>query len=307
MNPAGRIAGAQMPSGPVQKGDVLELIGQIDRLPTPPVVFSQINRVLTNPQASAYDVAKILAEDPATSARVLRMANSAYYGLSQPVVSVRQAVVILGMEAIRSLVLSSSVMEAFKDAAPDDEYQESFWRHSLATASAARVLHGFKLSDQVMRGGEEGFSAGLLHDIGKMVLVWQLPEMYARVTSHHDFGIVDDQHVEREVMGVTHGEIGGYLAGRWNLPESLCQAISHHHDLDVPDGGSCRLAKVVHVADYLAHWTLDPRPGSQKVLPIMDWDVAAEFGVHEDSLADVGSMVMAEFGRSEIFLEMLKR
>ncbi|GAB4318440.1 MAG: hypothetical protein Kow0074_07640 [Candidatus Zixiibacteriota bacterium] len=296
-----------MPAGPVQKGDVLELIGQIDRLPTPPVVFSQINRVLTNPQASAYDVAKIIAEDPATSARVLRMANSAYYGLSQPVVSVRQAVVILGMEAIRSLVLSSSVMEAFKGAAPDDEYQENFWRHSLATASAARVLHGFKLSDQVMRGGEEGFSAGLLHDIGKMVLVWQLPELYARVTSHPDFGVVDDQHVEREVMGVTHGEIGGYLAGRWNLPESLCLAITHHHDLDASTGGNCRLAKVVHVADYLAHWTLDPRPESQKVLPIMDWDVAAEFGVHEDSLTDVGSLVMAEFGRSEIFLEMLRR
>ena len=110
----------------VQSGDVLEIIGQIERLPTPPVVFSQINRVLTNPQASAYDLARIIAEDPATSARVLRMANSAYYGLDQPVVSVRQAVVILGMEAIRSVVLSSAMMEAFGGIGADDEYQENF-------------------------------------------------------------------------------------------------------------------------------------------------------------------------------------
>ena len=262
---------------------------------------------MANPNASAYDVAKIIAEDPATSARVLRMANSAYYALPQPVVSVRQAVVILGMEAIRSVVLSSAVMDAFSGAKSDPEFQNNFWRHSLATASAARVLHGFKMSDHVIRGGEEGFSAGLLHDIGKMLLVWQLPEVFEAVRTHPEYGQTDDCRVEDAVLGVTHAEIGGYLATRWNLPTTLQSAIAHHHDLEMGEGDECRLAKVVHVADYLAHVTIDPMPNHKRILPELRWDVAGEFGVSEENVADVSGLVRAEFGRSETFLEMMRK
>jgi HD-like signal output (HDOD) protein len=287
--------------------DIQAVIGNVDHLPTPPVVFSQINRVLSNPNASVYDVAKIIAEDAGMSARVLRMANSAYYGLPQPVSSVRQAVVILGLEAVRSLVLSAAVLDTFSGYDANPEFQDRFWRHSLATGSAARVLYGSQFSDQAIRNREEGFSAGLLHDIGKLIMVCHLPSIQAQAATHPLFRIVDDRFIEDHTAGITHADIGGYLAQRWNLPESLATAITHHHDLVVENPEHEHLTKVVHVADYLAYWAADPAPNHKKVLPLMNWEIAAEFGLSEDTLEEIGGLVRDEFSRSETFLEMAKR
>jgi HD-like signal output (HDOD) protein len=292
----------------VEQLDIEALIGNIDHLPTPPVVFSQINRVLSNRDASVYDVAKIIAEDAGMSARVLRMANSAYYALPQPVASVRQAVVILGLESVRSVVLSAAVVEAFSGYQENPEFQDMFWRHSLATASAARVLFGGKLSDaRVARGGEEGFCAGLLHDIGKLVMVSHMPKIHAGTNTHKFYRVVEDRWVEDDVVGANHAAIGGYLASRWKLPEVLNNAITHHHDLAVQNDEYLHLTKVVHLADYLAHWTNEQVKQRDKILPVVDWDVAAEFGISEETLPEIADLVRAEFGRSETFLEMARQ
>jgi HD-like signal output (HDOD) protein len=253
-----------------------------------------------------YDVAKIIAEDAGMSARVLRMANSAYYGLPQPVSSVRQAVVILGLEAVRSLVLSAAVLETFTGYDANPEFQDRFWRHSLATGSAARVLFGSQFSDQAIKSREEGFSAGLLHDIGKLIMVCHLPSLQAQAATHPFYRIVDDRFIEDHTAGITHADIGGYLAQRWNLPESLTTAIKHHHDLAVENPENEHLTKVIHVANYLAYWAADPAPDYKKVLPLIDWDIAAEFGLSEDTLEEIGGLVREEFSRSETFLEMAK-
>jgi len=289
------------------QADIEALIGDIDHLPTPPVVFSQINRVLTNPNASVYDVAKIIAEDAGMSARVLRMANSAYYSLPQPVASVRQAVVILGLESVRSVVLSAAVLESFSGYQENPEFQDRFWRHSLATASAARVLFGGQRTDRIVSGGEEGFCAGLLHDIGKLVMICHIPKLQAGTTAHKLYEIVEDRWIEDDVVGATHAAIGGYLADRWKLPEVLRVAITHHHDLTVESPEHLHLTKVIHVADYLAHWTSDHSNARDRNLPVMDWGVAAEFGLSEDTLPEIGDLVRSEFGRSETFLEMARQ
>jgi len=287
--------------------DIEALIGSIDHLPTPPVVFSQINRVLSNPNASVYDVAKIIAEDAGMSARVLRMANSAYYSLPQPVASVRQAVVILGLESVRSLVLSAAVLETFSGYQENPEFQDIFWRHSLATASAARVLFGGRPSDRTVRGGEEGFSAGLLHDIGKLVMVCHMPKLHAGAAAHKFFQIVEDRWIEDDVVGANHAAIGGYLAERWKLPDVLREAITHHHDLAVEHTDHAHLTKVIHVADYLAHWTSEHVHARDRNLPVIDWDVAEEFGLNDATLPEIGELVRSEFGRSETFLQMARQ
>jgi HD-like signal output (HDOD) protein len=286
--------------------DILRLIEGIEHLPTPPVVFSQINRVLNNPDASVYDVAKIIAEDPGMSARILRMANSAYYALPQPVGSIRQAVVILGLQAVRALVLSTAVVETFSGYDANPKFQDIFWRHSLATASAGRVLLGRQSGNRIVPAGEEGFSAGLLHDIGKLILVFHLPDLKAQADAHPHSRVVDDHFIEDEVIGSTHAAIGALLSTRWKLPEPLSAAIAHHHDLRVDKPEHLHLARVTHLADYLAHRVADPVPDREKVLPIIDWDVAAEFGLSEDAMPDIETLVRDEFGRSETFLEMAR-
>lgn len=145
---------------------VKQVVAGIRNLPTPPIVFQQIQKVINNPSASAAQVAAILSEDPAMSVKVLKLTNSAFYGLPREIDSVKQAVVIVGMEAVRNLVLSASVLDMFKGKAIDQEYQEKFWRHSLATAFCCRSLaEALKTRGHV--DPDSAFSAGLLHDIGR--------------------------------------------------------------------------------------------------------------------------------------------
>ncbi|MFQ5499158.1 MAG: HDOD domain-containing protein [Candidatus Zixiibacteriota bacterium] len=147
---------------------VRQIIANIRNLPTPPIVFHQIQKVMNDPYVSAGQIASILSEDPAMSVKVLKLTNSAFYGLSREVDSVKQAVVIVGLEAIKNLVLSASVLEMFKGQDIDREFQEEFWRHSLATGFCGRIL-AKALTGKGRIDPDSAFSAGLLHDIGKMI------------------------------------------------------------------------------------------------------------------------------------------
>jgi len=285
---------------------ILARIEGIQSLPTPPLVFSQINRVINDPQASAYDVASIVSEDPGIAARILRMANSAYYGLPQPVSSIRQAIIILGTDALRSLVLSVSLMDAFATSPLEREYQDLLWRHSLATASAARLFFFTRFTAGLIRGGEEGFAAGLLHDIGKMILACHLPAERARIRSSPDYGTMEDRFVEQETIGVTHEAIGACLAERWELPVILQAAIKHHHDLQVSNPEHRLLARVIHIADYLAHAAAPTNLRGAGVLPTIDPETFGEFRLDDQTLADLVGRVREDYGRAEVFMEMAR-
>jgi HD-like signal output (HDOD) protein len=269
------------------------------------MVLTQLNRVLNDPTTSAYDISAIVAEDPGLATMVLRMANSAYYGLPKPTASVRQAIVILGMAVVRTLVLSAAMAEVFARSDDEPDVQDEFWRHSVATASAARMLYGTSADGQMLVRGEEGFTAGLLHDIGKMTLICYMPTERARLRAHPDFGRVADHQVEAEALGADHAAIGSYLAERWHLPPSLCAAIAHHHDLTADDVEPMRLAHAVHVADYLAHELSD---SSQRwsVAPALDWKVAASFDVERRNIVDFVERARLEYGRAGTFLQLVR-
>jgi len=156
-----------------------QIISNIRNLPTPPIVFEQIQKVLNNPETSVADVAAILSEDPAMSVKVLRLTNSAFYGLSREIDSVNHAVMIIGLEAVKNLVLSASVLSMFKSSKDNKDYHERFWRHSLASALAARVIA------RDFKGGkafnpDPAFSTGLIHDI-----TWKLPDRLADAIGYH--------------------------------------------------------------------------------------------------------------------------
>ena len=285
---------------------ILARIEGIQSLPTPPLVFFQINRVINDPHSSAYDVSSIVSEDPGIAAGILRLANSAYYGLPQPVSSIRQAIIILGTDALRSLVLSVSLMDTFATSPLEREYQDLIWRHSLATASAARLFFCTRFTAGLIRGCEEGFAAGLLHDIGKMILACHLPAERARVRSSPDYGTIEDRLVEQETIGVTHQELGACLAERWELPVILRVAIKHHHDLQVTNPEHRLLARVIHVADYLAHAAAPTDLGYAGVLPVIDPETFGEFRLDDETLADLVGRVREDYGRAETFMEMAR-
>ncbi len=201
-------------------------------------------RLLDDLSTSAEEVASALGKDPVLAARVLRLANSALYLRSRRVATLREAVVLVGFAAVRSLLVTAVAYDTFRPGAPGyglDRVQ--LWQHALAVATVARHLAATRERD-----AEAAFVAGLLHDIGKLALSSALQEQYGAVLEAVAHGM-DFVEAEQRVLGCDHARVGAEAARRWNLPDPLIAAIEYHHrpdELDAPG-----LADVVHIADAL--------------------------------------------------------
>jgi putative nucleotidyltransferase with HDIG domain len=281
---------------------VRQVVSNIRNLPTPPIVFHQIQKIINEPSVSAAQIATVLSEDPAMSVKVLKLTNSAFYGLSREIESVKEAVVIVGMEAIKNLVLSASVLDMFKGDAIDQEFQEKYWRHSLATAFCSKIL-ARKLKDHGMVEADAAFSAGLLHDIGKMVIACFLPEQRKSVV---DERVVDKQamdfDIEERVLGYSHAHIGGFLAEKWKLPHKLIDAITCHHtpqlsQLEEP------LAPIIYMADFVAKDTFYDRD-ERHLVGTPDPTVMESLGVKEDDFEMFRDLLKEEYVKAETFMHL---
>ncbi|MFH1700058.1 MAG: HDOD domain-containing protein [Candidatus Zixiibacteriota bacterium] len=286
---------------------IISVIGGVNNLPTPPIVFSQIQKVLNNPNTSAFDIAAILQEDPAISAKVLKLTNSAYYGLAKEIESVRQAVVIVGLEAIKNLVLSASIFEAFSNCQLDKEFQDTFWRHSLGTAFAAR-LFAYKLRANMGFEAESAFSAGMLHDIGKMVIsVFMRDEAKWLDELKEQKPDLPDHALEQEVLGYNHAQIGSLLARQWILPHKLQETIMYHHFPQLAESDNNNLPYLIHISDYLAHYTFDFDPEEEEEFKESLQDGVLNYvGTSLNSLLSFSPSLREEYSKSETFLEMAK-
>lgn len=285
------------------------VIGGIHNLPTPPIVFTQIQKVLNNPNTSAYDIASILQEDPAISAKVLKLTNSAYYGLTRTIESVKQAVVIIGLDAVKNLVLSASVFEMFADDQIDAEFQDFFWRHSLATAFAARLLaHSLKGKNGF--SAETGFSAGLLHDIGKMVISVYMPDDNRKIKEARAERSDTPVHVlEDDIMGYNHAQIGGFLGENWTLPAQLLDAIRYHHQPQLTEDPDNPVPAQIHLANYLATYTfeveVDADDNRNFIEPVQP-EVLESVGLTLETLEAMAGSLREEYLKAETFMEMAK-
>ncbi|HRK33358.1 MAG TPA: HDOD domain-containing protein [Candidatus Hydrogenedentes bacterium] len=227
--------------------DVRDAVSRISRLPTLPTVLGQIMEALSDPDTSALELGKHIAADQSLSATLLKQVNSAFYGFYRRVTTVKDAVVILGFREVQNLVLAASAFRVFpKSSSAYDRNQ--LWRHSLATAMAAeRIAKRLSLS-----ADGSYFSAGLLHDIGKVALDSVYPDNFQEAVKRAVENQIALHEVEPEVFGMDHAEVGGALAEHWNLPPLLTEAIRRHH---TPEQAmlSPELAHVTALANHLAY------------------------------------------------------
>jgi putative nucleotidyltransferase with HDIG domain len=225
---------------------VLAIGAKVSSLPGMPGQAAKLLQLLQDPEASAVQVETLLRLDPGLTANILKLANSAYFGFSSRIGSVRQAMLLLGSRRLVQLVIASSVGAVLKQ--PVQGYALSpgeLWRHSIAVSVAAEGLVG----ELKVAGAEEIFTAALLHDVGKLVMgafVQQdLPGIEACAARGESFHLA-----ERAILGTDHAEVGAQILARWRFPEAIVQAVRHHHDPDAaPD--TRRLLDVVHVANVL--------------------------------------------------------
>jgi putative nucleotidyltransferase with HDIG domain len=230
----------------------------ITDLYTLPQTLIEVLRVTESPDASAHDLSRIILRDAPITARLLRMANSAIYGRSGKVNTVQQAVVLLGFRAVKSVVLSTSVYDVFnKNISGAALDLTEFWRHSLETAATAQ-LFAAKIGYQPQ---EEAFVAGLLHDIGLMLMARAFGSGYADLAARAPVS-EDWNDAERESFGIDHTEAGTIFFAAWSLPQKLIGVIAHHHDILVgPSGPNAdRLTLLVSLADRIGHHGVEKHP-----------------------------------------------
>lgn len=195
-------------------------------------------------RSAAIDLASVLSSDQALTAKLLRLSNSAYYGHSRRISNVREAVILLGMRTVRSVAIASGIMDSMRAPDMEDFDQELFWAHSVCVGLTAEAI---ARETRVARP-EDAFTAGVLHDVGKLAMLIVEPEDFARTARLVKHEGMSYKAAEYEVFGVTHHQIGARLAQRWRFPEPLCGAIRDHHPAK-RSSSITSLADITSVAD----------------------------------------------------------
>ncbi|MEW6258647.1 MAG: HDOD domain-containing protein [Thermodesulfobacteriota bacterium] len=248
------------------------VIQRINDLPTLPRTILRISELVNNPKTSAKDLAKVITDDQVLTARLLKLVNSSFYGFPQKISTVTGAIVLLGFDAIRNLLLTTSVFDLFSNKyKANKELQEKFWDHSLGCAIGAKAIGGFLKSEQV----EELFVAGLLHDIGKIVEMMIMPQEFEQAVQKTRDEPITIYQAEEQVLGFTHTEVGRLLAEKWNLPTKLSHIIAHHHH-PIKAGRFVDETAVVHVADIFCRALGLGSGGDERMTPL-DMEVWGRF------------------------------
>ncbi len=227
------------------------LVAQMQTFPAVPRVYLRLLEVLQDPGAPITALGAIVAQDPGLTAKLLQLVNSAFFGYARHPETVGEAVQFLGVGVIRSLALGIHVFAAFDRTQVREFPVERIWEHSLQTAELARQVVALEHGDATL--GEQAFTAGLLHDAGKLILIANAPADYRLVTDLARARQCPVLAAEREAFGCTHAEVGAYLLGLWGLPLPLVEAVALHHCPDETPDAAFGPLTAVHVANELCH------------------------------------------------------
>jgi len=226
-----------------------QLLSRLHSIPSVPPLYVELMQCVKSNEASIEKVSAIIQKDMGMSAKVLQLANSAL-GTSGRIVSTADAVVYLGLDAIRTLLLTLHAFSEFQPSPASKFCLQDLWRHSLATGALAERIIQTLPADSGAHG-QMGM-IGLLHDVGRLVLAANLPENFERAHQLAAEKKIPPWGAERQVFGATHAEVGAYLIGLWGLPEQIVEAVAYHHvPMNCPHPGSAMLT-ALHVADCLS-------------------------------------------------------
>jgi HD-like signal output (HDOD) protein/CheY-like chemotaxis protein len=248
----------------VSPAPLRKLLGEVGTLPTVPRVYSELTRRLADPTVSVVELADLVAEDVALATQVLRMANSAYFGRERSVLGLTSAAARLGTRLLRSLVLTAEVYSGFALPRSYEGQMEEFQRHSALVARIASSL------EPRAAWKDDAFSAGLLHDVGKLVLMSRITRRYEGIREAALESGRELHDVETEQLGAHHGTIGACLLGMWGLPSTILEAVHGHHGISLEVHHRLNPSRAVALADRLAHDVTDPEDVREQrsVLPM---------------------------------------
>lgn len=237
-------------------------LDDLNELPALKSGIMKILQTINEDDADITSIARSIHGDIGLTARILRVANSSYYGFSNQIASVKEACVLLGKHTVRNLALSSAVISHLEPSCETALYCQAIWQHGLGTAAVGLVL-----AEQCESVEGDTFTSGLLHDLGQIVLAVHFPEHLAAVLQYQDDHHCLIQEAEVAVLGIDHCVLGEALAKQWNFPSHICRVIATHHQPEHDYKNN--LPRLIHVADIISHG-LDPSSRNNDCIPPVD-------------------------------------
>jgi len=275
------------------------VVDKINNLPTLPQVVESVISMVEDPNTTASQLSAVISKDQALTTKVLKVVNSAYYGMPREISTLNQATVILGFSTIKNLVLSASIFGTFDDHYSNQHFNRvKFWEHSIGTAVGARVL-----SKRIGLGNpEELFVAGLVHDIGKVVIDEYLHDDFLKILDIVETRNVRILDAEQEVLNFGHPNLGEWVATMWNLPQDLVTAIAYHHSPRLATGYK-KMVSVVHLADAISRIE-GIGYGGDSLTPVIDPESWEILQIPAEEIGNLIATIKEEFKKAAVFLEM---
>lgn len=238
--------------------DLLRGYVEVSSLPT---IFTRINEAVNNPRSSMNEIGRIISEDAGLTARLLMVVNSAFFNFPQRIDSIAKAVSIVGTQQLRDLALATSIIKLFKGIPEDLVNMENFWKHSIGVGIAARTIATFRREMNI----ERFFVAGILHDVGRLLMFAKIPDLSRESISHAQKNGLLLYVAEAERIGFDHSAVGRALVANWKLPHHLEEIIAFHHKPEASTRFPIETA-IIHVADIIAH-AMELGTSGEKLVP----------------------------------------
>lgn len=266
-----------------------DLVAGVTTLVSLPEAYVRLSALLDDPDAASSDLGEVIRHDPGLATRLLRLVNSAFYGFPSRIDDLTRAVTIIGRDELRDLVLATVAVETFDKIASDLVDMSTFWHHSVFCALIARLLGKRCNTPQT----ERLFGAGLLHDVGQLVIYHELPKLARQALAGAEPSDDGLYQAEKQVLGFTHGDVGAALFKAWGLPDSLQAATRFHHEPSAANDFEFEAA-IVHLANSAAN-AVEPGRNILACRPERDPEAWRRTGLSEDALNEAVPEAEAQF------------
>ncbi|MCD4744142.1 MAG: HDOD domain-containing protein [Desulfobacteraceae bacterium] len=285
----------------------------ISNMPSLSTTISMVLKVCNSPETTANDLNRVIALDPVLTGNVLKLINSAYYSLRDRVTSLTKAIIMLGMNTIKNLAISTAVLGTLnKTKTVKSASIDAFWEHSICVGTAAKIIAS--IPELGLKNKDEFFVAGLLHDIGKIPLINCFPENYVLVDKAVEEGVAIIR-AENKLLGINHSQIGKKIAGKWGLAGAIYETICYHHFPFTADVDNTQVVRIVALADIFAK-TLEKKASNElteepdMVFNLNDSlliNMLEKMNIGHDSLSEIEEIISEELEKAKEFLNIAQK
>ena len=274
---------------------VFNILSSVNNIPPVPYIIHEVSTLVGDPKTSAAILGKIISKDQGLVTKILTVANSPLYGIPRRVSTIDFAIVVLGFNQIKNIVIALSMLDTLQKIGNRKFQQKKYWLHSLLTASASQRI----ADDLGYQTSGEAFTAGLLHDLGIPIIYKLFNDEFKKIEAAVSKEKISHLEAEKKCLGLTHQEVGRFLLDKWNLPISIAEVISHHHQPSLSEEHS-ELTALIHLADFMT---------KKLMIGSFSWDSTSEIDLEIIDILKLGDEEYLEnfiYSYKELFEEQIK-